>query len=147
MSNEDWRIQVSHKFSSGGKQDGGLINIRGNTPEEVQELLTGVQELVVLIVGLEQAIGGVTAVAPLSIGVSTPTPPVQDFSGQGFPTTPPVATVATVVPGTIPPPTCKHGPRRHRSGISGPNSKNPGQPYSMWVCQMPQGPDQCKPSN
>ena len=131
MNNEDWKIQISPKTPSGT-----LINIRGNTPEEVQELLGGVQELVVLIVGLEQAIGGVTAVAPLSTGTSTTTQPAQDFSGQGFPSTPPVAT-APVAQG----PTCAHGARVHKTGVGAKG------PWSAWMCPTPKGTvGQCPPA-
>jgi hypothetical protein len=38
-------------------------------------------------------------------------------------------------------PTCPHGQRVYKSGVS-PKS---GQPYKMWACPAPQGPEQCKP--
>lgn len=38
-------------------------------------------------------------------------------------------------------PTCPHGVREFRSGVS----QKTGRPYKMWVCSEPQGPSQCKP--
>jgi hypothetical protein len=37
-------------------------------------------------------------------------------------------------------PSCPHGVRVYKAGVS-----SAGKPYKMWACQMPQGPDQCKP--
>lgn len=37
---------------------------------------------------------------------------------------------------------CQHGERRYKSGIS----QKTGNPYAMFVCTQPQGPDQCKPA-
>ena len=129
---EEWKLQVSFKTASGT-----LINARGNTPEEVAQLIQGVSELAVEVVSVERLLGGVTAVAPLSTGTITLPSAPPPVSNQGFPATPPVASG----------PTCMHGPRKHKSGISGPNAKTPGQPYSMWTCPLPQGPEQCKPTN
>lgn len=130
---EDWKIQVSPKTPSGT-----LINIRGNTPEEVQELLGGVQELVTLVVGLEQSFAGVHNAAPLSTGPSTQIVPDQPSTAQGFPSTPPV---------TAPPsnpaasgPTCMHGARKYITG-----TKN-GKTWAMWACPTPKdAPDKCSP--
>lgn len=129
---EEWKLQVSFKTASGT-----LINARGNTPEEVSELIQGVSELAVEVVNVERLLGGVTAVAPLSTGVSTTTPPVQDFSGQGFPTTPPVSQAPPPAQG----PTCVHGARIHKTGQSAKG------PWSAWMCPTPKGtPNQCAPA-
>ena len=126
---ENWKIQVSPKTPSGT-----LINIRGETPEEVQALLAGVHELVVLVVGLEQAFAGVHKVAPLSTGDSTQTQAGQVFTDKAFPSTPPVAQAPTGGP------TCIHGPRKFMTG-----NKN-GKQWSSWMCNTPKGtPDQCPP--
>lgn len=131
---EDWKIQVSPKTPSGT-----LINIRGNTPEEVQELLGGVQELVTLVVGLEQSFAGVDNLAPLSTGPSTATAPVQDSSSQVFPSTPPVAVQPQASPATGGP-TCIHGARKYITG-----EKN-GKKWAMWACPTPKdAPDKCSP--
>lgn len=125
---DNWKIQISPKTPSGT-----LINIRGETPEEVQALLTGVHELIVLVVGIEQAFAGVTTVAPLSTGLSTVTPSSQVYSGTAFPSTPPVA------PAPSGSPTCIHGPRVYKTG-----SKN-GKTWVAWMCNTPKGtPDQCQ---
>lgn len=117
---EEWKIQISPKTPSGT-----LINIRGNTPEEVQALLAGVHELAVLIVGLEQAFGGVTAVAPLSTSPSISTPQNQGFSNAGFPSTVPVAQAPSGSP------TCIHGDRKY---VTGKGAK--GQ-WQAWMCPTP----------
>lgn len=125
---ENWKIQVSTKTPSGT-----LINVRGETPEEVQALISGVHELTVLIVGLEQGFGAVATLAPLSIGSSTVTPPSQPSSPTAFPSTPPVAQTPSGSP------TCLHGPRTFRTG-----NKN-GKQWSAWMCNTPKGtPDQCQ---
>ena len=127
MSNENWKIQISPKTPSGT-----LINIRGETPEEVQALLAGVHELVILVVGLEQAFAGVTTVAPLSTGPSTVTQFSTPSSTQAFPSTPPVA--------QAPLPTCSHGERKFLTG-----NKN-GKQWSMWACPTPKdAPGKCDP--
>ena len=118
---ENWKIQISPKTPSGT-----LINVRGETAEEVQALLAGVHELVVLVVGIEQAFAGVHNVAPLSTGLSTVTPPVQVSSSAGFPSTPPV---------TAPPssgPTCLHGARTYVFSKPGSAKK-----WAMWACPLP----------
>ena len=125
MTEEAWRIQVSPKTPSGT-----LINVRGNTAEEVQELLAGVQELVVLIIGLEQSLGGVHTLAPLSTGGFTQTPSEVPSLNTGFPSTPPHPAVVPVTPATAGP-TCLHGQRLFKSG-----AKN-GKSWSGWSCPAP----------
>lgn len=126
---ENWKIQVSPKTPSGT-----LINIRGETPEEVQALLSGVHELVVLITGLEQAFGAVGALSPLSTGGSTANQEGQTSSDKAFPSKPPVVLSPSGSP------TCIHGPRTFKTGV-----KN-GRTWSSWMCPTPKGtPDQCQP--
>ena len=128
MSNEDWRIQISPKTPSGT-----LINVRGNTAEEVQALLSGVQELVVLIVGLENALGAVHNLSPLLTGSSiAPPTQAQSLPPASFPVTQPISTQTG--------PTCQHGARKYISG-----NKN-GKPWAMYACPTQKGaPDQCPP--
>jgi len=92
---------------------GDMINVRAQTADELSVLLEG-------------------------IGDYSHPPPVSSAPPQAQ--APSATAPATPVQGG---PTCQHGPRKYKSGIS---SKT-GNPYAMWVCPMPQGADQCKPVN
>ena len=133
---EDWKLQVSYKTSTGD-----MINVRAQTPDELSVLLEGVGDFATQIAATQRLLSGVSTAAPLSTSSSTGSTPPPQFS------TPPQAQAPSAM---VPPaqpvqggPTCQHGPRKYKSGIS---SKT-GNPYAMWVCPMPQGADQCKPVN
>lgn len=133
MSVEDWKIQVSYKIGNGD-----LINIRAHTADELSVLLENVGDYATQIAATQKALGMAVTVSPLSTSSSTAstTPPQSS--------TPPQAQNPTATgPAGTTGPTCQHGPRKYKSGIS---SKT-GNPYAMWVCPMPQGPEQCKPVN
>jgi hypothetical protein len=124
---EDWKLQVSYKTTTGD-----MINVRANTPDELSILLEGVGDYATQIAATQRMLNTAGTVAPLSTTTSTTStvappssmpPQAQTPSGTG--------------------PRCDHGDRKYKSGIS---SKT-GKPYAMWVCPMPQGPDQCKPVN
>ena len=134
---EDWKLQVSYKLASGD-----LINIRANTADELSVLLEGIGDFSVQIAAVHNLVTGAYSTAPLGIAPSTPSiapppsfapPQAQAPYATGAPTSQPASSG----------PVCVHGARKHKSGIS---SKT-GTPYSMWVCPLPQGPDQCKPVN
>ena len=130
-NNEDWKIQVSFKTPGGT-----LINVRAETPAELKELLVGTDVIALDIIGSERKFTAVNTLAPLSTGGSTETQSSQDFSGQGFPSTPPVAT-APVAQG----PTCAHGARVHKTGVGAKG------PWSAWMCPTPKGTvGQCAPA-
>lgn len=121
---EDWKIQVSPKSPSGT-----LINIRGNTPEEISALIGGIQELVVEVVALEKALGAVTTLAPLSTGTTT-----------AFPTAPPISVQAPPTAPASSGPTCVHGARKYVTG------KSARGPWQAWMCPTPKdSPDKCDP--
>ena len=124
MNNDDWKLQVSYKTPSGD-----MINVRANTADELSVLLEGIGDYSPQIAAVQKLITGAYNVAPLSTPSSTPSikPPVSSVPDQ--------AKAAS--------PTCIHGPRVYRSGIS----KKTGQPYAFWSCPQPQGADQCKPVN
>ena len=124
MSNEDWKLQVSYKTPSGD-----MINVRANTADELSVLLEGIGDYSPQIAAVQKLIVGAYNVAPLSTPSSTPS------------TTPPVSSVPDQAKTASP--TCIHGPRVFRSGIS----KKTGQHYAFWSCPQPQGADQCKPVN
>lgn len=122
---EEWRIQISPKTPSGA-----LINIRGNTPEEISALIGGVQELAIEILALEKVLGGVVTLAPLSTGTTTGFPTQPPASSPVLPASPPVASG----------PTCIHGARKYKTGNSAKG------PWTAWMCPTPKDtPDQCPP--
>jgi hypothetical protein len=131
---EDWKLQVNYKLATGD-----LINIRANSADELSVLLEGIGDYATQIHATQKLLSQAATLAPLSTtdSITSTTPPpystppqAQAPSGMG----------AAPVQGG---PTCQHGPRKYKSGIS---SKT-GNPYAMWVCPMPQGADQCKPVN
>ena len=130
---EDWKLQVSYKTPSGD-----LINIRANTADELSVLLEGIGDFSVQIAAVQRLVAGAYSTAPLGTPPSTQgtTPPPYSDPPQAQ------APFATAAPTSGP--TCVHGARKYKSGIS---SKT-GNPYAMWVCPQPQtAPDQCKPVN
>lgn len=124
MNNDDWKLQVSYKTPSGD-----MINVRANTADELSVLLEGIGDYSPQIAAVQKLLTGAYNVAPLSTPSSTPSikPPVSSVPDQAKAQSP----------------TCIHGPRVYRSGIS----KKNGQPYAFWSCPQPQGADQCKPVN
>jgi hypothetical protein len=142
MANEDWKLQVSMKASNGD-----LINVRANTADELSVLLEGVGDYSTQIAAVSKKIAGAYTVAPLSTqssttsttqpGFLTQTQADNPFGGATAPTQQPASAHPTT-------PTCVHGARIFRQGMS----KTTGKPYAFWACPTPQGtPDQCKPVN
>lgn len=127
MNNDDWKIQVSIKSSA--SKDADMINIRANTADELSVLLEGVSDYSTQIAATAKMVQAAYNTLPLATPVSTPA------------TTPKVSSVPDQAKAASP--TCIHGPRVFRSGIS----KKTGQPYAFWSCPQPQGADQCKPVN
>jgi len=128
MVNDDWKMQVSYKTPAGD-----LINIRANTADELSINLESIGDYATQIAATQAKIAGAFTLIPLSTSSSTASTTPPNFSAQVS------APPASVTSG----PTCPHGARVHKSGVS---SKT-GKPYSMWVCPLPQGPEQCKPVN
>jgi hypothetical protein len=132
---EDWKLQVSYKTPSGD-----MINVRAQTADELSVLLEGIGDYSHQVASVQRLIVGAYGALPLATSPSTQgtTPPISSA--------PPQAQAPSAMAPTTPAqggPTCQHGPRKYKSGIS---SKT-GNPYAMWVCPMPQGADQCKPVN
>lgn len=128
MVNDDWKLQVSYKTPAGD-----LINIRANTAEELSVNLEAIGDYATQIAATQSKIAGAFTLTPLSTSSFTASTTQEVYSPQVS------APPASVTSG----PTCSHGARVHKSGVS---SKT-GKPYSMWVCPLPQGPEQCKPVN
>jgi hypothetical protein len=134
MANEDWKLQVSIRTSA--NRDSDMINIRANTAEELSVLLEGISDFSTQIAATAKMVQGAYAISPLeTTGLTQGTTPAVTSS-----TVPQAAPSST---GGLSTPTCIHGPRTHRSGIS----NKTGKPYAFWSCPLPQGPEQCKPAN
>lgn len=129
MSAEDWKLQVSYKTPLGD-----LINIRANTSDELSVLLEGIGDYSVQIASVQKLIVGAYNTLPLTMPPSTPSTVQSTFSAP----TPTAQAFGTAAP------TCVHGTRVRREGIS----KTTSKPYAFWACPTPMGtPDQCKPVN
>jgi hypothetical protein len=127
MTTENWKLQVSIKSTNGD-----LINVRANTADELSVLLEGLSDYSTQIAATSKAVSAAYVVLPLSTGSTTPDTPVWASSAP---------TQASAPSST---PTCVHGGRVFRQGVS----KTTGKPYAFWACPTPQGtPDQCKPVN
>jgi hypothetical protein len=131
MAMEDWKLQVSYKTPTGD-----LINIRAQTAEELSVMLEGVSDYSTQIAATGKLIQGAYTASPLGTTGST-AGTVQTPTSTTVPQSAPSATAGLSTP------TCIHGPRTHRSGVS----KTTGKPYAFWSCPLPQGPEQCKPAN
>ena len=110
-----------------------MINIRANTADELSVLLEGIGDYSPQIAAVQRLVVGAYNAAPLGTPSSIP-------STAPAPSSMPAPTSN---PGLSATPTCPHGARIHKSGVS---SKT-GKPYAMWVCSLPQSPEQCKPVN
>lgn len=127
MSTEDWKLQVSIRTSPNTNSD--MINIRANTSDELSVLLEGISDFSAQIAATARMITGAYNLAPLGTVDSTP---------STVPSQPSITTQQSLQS-----PTCIHGARVHRSGIS----KKTNQPYAFWSCPEPMGATQCKPVN
>ena len=131
MSNEDWKLQVSIRTSD--SRDSDMINIRANTADELSVLLEGISDYSLQVAATAKMVRGAYNLAPLETPASTPSTPQSTIS----------APIQGSAPSGTSSPTCIHGARIFRSGVS----KKNGQPYAFWSCPEPQGATQCKPVN
>jgi hypothetical protein len=132
---EDWKLQVSYKTPAGD-----MINVRAQTADELSILLESMGDYSTQIAAVQRLVVGAYGVAPLATSPSTRGTPPPVTSAPPQAQAPSAMGAPSQQQGG---PTCQHGPRKYKSGIS---SKT-GNPYAMWVCPMPQGADQCKPVN
>jgi hypothetical protein len=137
---EEWKLQVSYKTPAGD-----MINVRAQTADELSVLLEGVGDYSTQIAAVQRLVVGAYTLAPLGTQPLTQgTMPSTSYvppQGQGPLLTPPPS---AITPSGSASPTCMHGARIFRSGMSA----KTGKPYAFWACPTPQGtPDQCKPVN
>jgi hypothetical protein len=136
MANEDWKLQVSYTIPNGP-----MINVRAQSADELSVLLEGTGDYSTQIAAVQSLIKAAFAAAPL---VTLPTTVGTEQSTNFAPPQAAVAPVTSAPPqGGAAGPTCIHGNRKYKSGIS----QKTGNPYAMWVCPQPQGAEQCKPVN
>jgi hypothetical protein len=133
MSTENWKLQVSIKTPVGD-----LINIRANTADELSVLLEGISDFSTQIAATQKMVSGAYTASPLgTTGSTVESQPAPTYSTAQTPQ-------ASATAGGMSTPTCIHGARIFRQGVS----KTTGKPYAFWACPTPQGtPDQCKPAN
>ena len=134
MSTDEWKLQVSIRTAN--HRDSDMINIRANTAEELSVLLEGISDFSTQIAATAKMVQGAYNVSPLATTTST-------VDNPPWATSAPAQTAAPSAMG-LSSPTCVHGTRIFRQGVS----KTTGKPYAFWACPTPQGtPDQCKPAN
>ena len=137
---EEWKLQVSYKTPAGD-----MINVRAQTADELSVLLEGVGDYSTQIAAVQRLVVGAYTLAPLGTQPLTqgtrPSTSSVPPQRQGQLLTPPPS---AITPSGSASPTCMHGARIFRSGMSA----KTGKPYAFWACPTPQGtPDQCKPVN
>ena len=137
---EEWKLQVSYKTPAGD-----MINIRAKTADELSVLLEGIGDYSHQVAAVQKLIVGAYNVSPLGTMSSTP----SIVPSTSYAPTQAQAPIAGAPPSAITPsgtasPTCVHGARIFRQGVS----TKTGKPYAFWACPTPQGtPNQCKPVN
>lgn len=137
---EEWKLQVSYKTPAGD-----MINIRANTADELSVLLEGIGDYSHQVAAVQKLIVGAYTVAPLGTTSSTQgTAPSTSYAPTQAQAPTIAAPPSAITPSGTASPTCIHGARIFRQGVS----KTSGKPYAFWACPTPQGtPDQCKPVN
>ena len=106
-------------------RSGTLLNVYAANAAELSQLLEELEGAAAQVAALEGVLGAVTAAAPISA------PPSQQPKGT------PVAQPGN---GAGAAPSCQHGPRVFREGVS-----KAGKPYKAWFCSNQDRNDQCKP--
>ena len=137
---EDWKLQVSYKTPAGD-----MINVRANTADELSVLLEGVGDYSTQVAAVQRLVVGAYNAAPLgTTGLTAGITPSQFSAPIQQAAVSVGAPPSAVTPAGTASPTCIHGARIFRQGVS----KTSGKPYAFWACPTPQGtPDQCKPVN
>lgn len=119
----DWRVQSSFRFGPGGQH---MLNVRADDFAELGELLDSIPA------DIADKLGSATAALNLIHSVAAATGgPVETVSVQA---TPPA-------PAGDAAPTCAHGARVYKSGISAKTNK----PWAAYMCSGPRGGGQCDP--
>jgi hypothetical protein len=109
---DDFGVQVSYKFGSVLEH---MVNVRGETPEELAENCRKVEQLVPNLIQLGELFK----------------PPTEEQA---------IGEVRAQLGGEVIAQTCAHGPMIYKTGMG----KN-GSPWKAWMCQAPMGAQKCNP--
>lgn len=111
---------------------GTLVNIYATDEADLSAKLEQIEKVAPQIAALE----GVLTAASHASGITAPpsrqTPGNHPSSPSNGPSSGPAPSGAA--------PTCQHGPRTYRSGVS-----KAGKPYKLWACTSPDRSSQCPP--
>jgi hypothetical protein len=137
-------VSDSFKIQQNVKVGNDLINLRADSPSEFESIANWVIENAGLLVNVQSALGGVSAVAPLAGNVTKTQvqndAPAQAVQQQGQWAQPQQQAAPSWSQPATAGPACKHGPMVARGG-----EKN-GRAWSGFFCPTPKGtPDQCPP--
>lgn len=123
MENDGWKLQASFKF---GKNQEAMLNVRANTPQELDDTCQAVNDVVGTLCVLADFLRANSVVAesfPGSTVVGSQNNPAPAYKSQ--PAQPAAAGVE-----------CRHGPMVKRSGPD----------WEGYFCPMPKDhPERCKP--
>lgn len=120
-------LQVNFKTPSGT-----LINLYATDSADLASKLEDIEGVASQIAALE----GVLTAASRASGISAPPSHQSAGNPPSRPSTPPSS--APAPSGAAP--SCAHGPRQFKSGIS-----KAGKPYKLWACPSFDRNDQCSP--
>ncbi len=111
---------------------GALINAYAADGPHLSQLLGELEGMAAQIGAIESVFAAVSNAAPISAPPSTQSP--------SNPGSRPSATPSSAPPAGGAAPSCSHGPRRYKQGVS-----KAGKPYKMWACPSSDRNNQCPP--
>lgn len=132
MTDATWVVQVSPRIGN------TLVNLRAETPDQMENLLTWVANNATNIANVEELLGAQATIAQVMPGSQNVQPSSQpSWGGQGSgAATPPPAQQQTQGPG----PVCAHGPMEWKTGTSAKG------PWKAWMCPAGKNdPYKCDP--
>lgn len=128
-------LQLNIKFGPNKQYPEDMLNLRADTPQQFDSLLSYVTEHVQEIIAAGELLRAAAVAAPVT--QDEPARPAQEKAQQAW-----GQQQQPAVAGGQGNPSCVHGPRVYREGTS----KASGKPYKMWACPLRQGdPGKCDP--
>lgn len=127
-------LQLNIKFGPNKQYPEDMLNLRADTPQQFDNLLTYVTEHVQEIIAAGELLRAAAAATPVTD--AAPAKPAQERAQQAW-----GGNSQPAVAGGSGDPSCVHGPRVFKQGTS-----KAGKPYKMWACSLRQGdPGKCDP--